>query len=415
MGYYDQYNQNTMEGNKFARELPFRNRQMADDEKAAALAQSNFMLQNGQKQSQQGFENQGVLRTRNLEDQAREAASSGDLTAIKYLQSMDQEQNGPEGTMTGPGGAPMKLRPGETPITSGMSSGVSPAGSAAQSSGGQPQMTLERLAKSVVKQNPQLANNPAAFFQAMDKLKPMLVGNDQQRLEQMKFQQQKELQTQKDTASMERVKARPASGGSGGGIEGQIIHNAMLPAEQGGEGLSFEQAIEKAKAYKRAQSGEAGDVAAAKQEGKNRGDKEQIAMGAKDVLNNYSKLTEDSKTTPSGALESGVASLANLANVPTEGSKAQGKFDADINNLFLATVRTLKGTGRVMQAEISNIQNAAPKATDSNEVKQAKIKSHMDYYKSRMKELGYDPETGKPASSEEKQTDTGQSDPLGLF
>lgn len=139
---------------------------------------------------------------------------------------------------------------------------------------------------------------------------------------------------------------------------------------------------------------EAGAIAQAKSDVKSAASMKEVALGTKDVLNNYNKLLKDSDKAPSGVLESGLASAANLANMPTEGSTAQGTFEADINNLFLATIRTLKGTGRVMLSEINAIKEAVPMKTDSNAVKMAKIKSHMDYYKTRMQDLGYNAETG---------------------
>lgn len=265
MGWNDDVNAETMAHNAAAREYEPRRQAFLAAQDASRQAQNNWQTLNNQKQAQQGFENQGVLRTRGLEDQAREAASTGDLNAIKYLQSMDQG-SGPEGTMTGPGGAPMHLRPGETPITSGMSSGASPAIPSA-APGGQPQMTLERLSKSVLKQNPDLISNPTAYFNTLDRLKPMLVGSDQQRLDQLKFEHQKELQGQKDTAAMERVKARPASGGAGAGMA--FVNKYMAPKEQGGDGLTFDEAVDKYKEVKRAGADESGDVAASKAFGKN--------------------------------------------------------------------------------------------------------------------------------------------------
>ncbi len=99
-------------------------------------------------------------------------------------------------------------------------------------------------------------------------------------------------------------------------------------------------------------------------------------------------------------------------DMPTSGSIAQGQFDADLNNLYLATIRSLKGTGRVMEQELNKIAESAPKATDSMEVKIAKAKAHMAYYSDRMKSLGYDPSQGlgggQPAQPQ------GQLDPLGI-
>lgn len=129
--------------------------------------------------------------------------------------------------------------------------------------------------------------------------------------------------------------------------------------------------------------------------GENTADNKNQIAATGDIVGLYNKLQQDAQTAPSGALESGKASVANLLNKPTEGSKAQGTFDADLNNLYLATIRSLKGTGRVMEQELNKIADAAPKPTDSKEVKIAKAQAHMQYYQNRMKELGFDPNTGQ--------------------
>lgn len=361
MGYFDAFLQSAEHGSDTAMNYYNTQQKMRDQKAKDALEQSNWLTENQQKQAQQVFTNQDTVKQRQLADKAQDAANLGDVSAIKFLQAMNQPQDSGEGTMTGPNGKPAQLRPGEISITQGqpqgggMDIGLSPI----PQQTGQPTMTLDRLAASVLKQNPELSKNPQAFFATLDKLKTILPIQDQNNLEKMKFQ-------------LEKEKADP-----------EYIKN----------------------------------VAGAKEAGKNMGDTKQVASGAKDVLNTYKLLEEDSKTAPSGAIESGAAKAANYLNIPTEGSVAQGRFEANLNNLFLATVRTLKGTGRVMQSEIQNIAQAAPKPTDSNAVKMAKIKAHMEYYKHRMNDLGYDPETGKPTSdgAKEQAAPAQGNDPLGLF
>lgn len=150
------------------------------------------------------------------------------------------------------------------------------------------------------------------------------------------------------------------------------------------------------------QSGtEAAEVAAAgpkernKELGKQTAENQQQAVGMSDITGLYDKLISDAKVAPSGAIESGIASAANKLNMPTKGSIAQGTFDADLNNLYLGTIRTLKGTGRVMEQELNQIAQAAPKPSDSTEVKIAKAQAHMAYYQNRMRELGFDPSSGQ--------------------
>ena len=101
------------------------------------------------------------------------------------------------------------------------------------------------------------------------------------------------------------------------------------------------------------------------------------------------------KYTPLGRICTSSRSLAT--SIPTKASLAQATFDADVNNLFLATIRSLKGTGRVMEQELNQIAQSAPNNSDSNEVKMAKAQAHMQYYTQRMRSLGYDPSTGQPA------------------
>lgn len=140
----------------------------------------------------------------------------------------------------------------------------------------------------------------------------------------------------------------------------------------------------------------AGPIAQQTEMGKNRAENIQQMIPTGDIVGLYGKLQQDAQSAPSGMLASGMARGANLLGMPTQGSIAQAKFDADLNNLYLATIRSLKGTGRVMEQELVKIGEAAPKATDSMDVKIAKAQAHMAYYQNRMKELGFDPNTGRP-------------------
>lgn len=136
-----------------------------------------------------------------------------------------------------------------------------------------------------------------------------------------------------------------------------------------------------------------------KKTGENIAENQQNAVSTGDITGLYGKLIQDAKTAPSGVVQNTIARAANAANIPTQGSVAQATFDADLNNLYLATIRSLKGTGRVMEQELNKIAEAAPKATDSEQVKIAKAQAHMAYYNQRMQELGFDPSTGQPAST----------------
>lgn len=150
-------------------------------------------------------------------------------------------------------------------------------------------------------------------------------------------------------------------------------------------------------------------ISQATKSGENAADNQQVAMGARDVSNLYKTLLGEAPGTPSGALQSTIARTSNYLNAPTQGAINQGAFDADLNNLYLATIRTLKGTGRIMEQEIENIKQAQPKDNDSNPVKIAKMQAHLQYYQGRMRELGFDPDTGQPVNGQQiPQMNAGQ-------
>lgn len=260
-------------------------------------------------------------------------------------------------------------------------------------------LSFDTVSASLLKQKPDMS--PEEFNSAMKQFEPQFQQQDKMRLAQFQAQ------------------ARAASRGPGT-VEEQIYGRALA------SGKSEEEAKNAALDYKRSQgiagaqltgkgdvqmrTGGVGSIEAAAQakaagteSGKNKADLPEIARGTKDVVNTYKLLKKDSEKAPSGALESGAATAANILGMPTKGSIAQASFEANANNLFLATIRTLKGTGRVMQSEIENIKQAAPKPADSTEVKNAKIEAHMNYYNDRMKDLGFDPDTGQPLDKKEPQ------------
>lgn len=122
----------------------------------------------------------------------------------------------------------------------------------------------------------------------------------------------------------------------------------------------------------------------------------ETARSTQDVVGLYNKIKTDATNAPSGVVENLYANATNAAGMPSAGAIAKGTYDADLNNLYLAMIRSLKGTGRVMQSELQAIQEAQPKATDSLQVKQAKADAHMAYYQNKMREVGYDPNSGLP-------------------
>lgn len=178
--------------------------------------------------------------------------------------------------------------------------------------------------------------------------------------------------------------------------DGSVSTMAGAPAAMGTMKFGEQSGQEKAKLQY------AGPIAMATKMGEQKAENQQIGVSSQDIIGLYNKLQQDAVTAPSGVLESGIARASNAMNMPTQGAIAQGTFDADLNNLYLATIRSLKGTGRVMEQELVKIGEAAPKSTDSMQVKIAKAQAHMEYYTQRMKSLGYNPTTGQP------QSDSGQ-------
>lgn len=196
-------------------------------------------------------------------------------------------------------------------------------------------------------------------------------------------------------------------------IQGTTMQGNQIVPIPGAPQAAGQMAYGKQAGEKTADIEAAAPIAANTEIGKQGAENAQSARANTDIVSQYNQLIADSQNAPSGALQSGIARLSNAANMPTEGAINQGKFDADLNNLYLATIRSLKGTGRVMEQELVKIAESAPKPTDSNEVKIAKAQAHMAYYQSRMAALGYDPQTGAPINQSANLGTQGASIPLG--
>jgi hypothetical protein len=179
-------------------------------------------------------------------------------------------------------------------------------------------------------------------------------------------------------------------------IQGTTMQNGQVEPIAGAPQAAGAMAGGKEAGQQGAELQYAAPIAQAKAVGTQQGENMQMARSNQDIVNMYGKLQQDAQNTPSGMVESGIARASNVLNMPTQGAVNQATFDADLNNLYLATIRSLKGTGRIMEQELVRIAESAPKATDSNEVKIAKAQAHMQYYTDRMKTLGFDPTTGTP-------------------
>lgn len=131
----------------------------------------------------------------------------------------------------------------------------------------------------------------------------------------------------------------------------------------------------------------------------------EAALGGKDILRLYNKIGNEAANVPGGMIENVGANLANAANIPSKASNARGTFDADLNNLYLATIRSMASTGRVMKAEIEKIGEAAPQQNDPTGVKISKVNAHLEDYNQRMKDMGFNPSTGKELQQGEQPKD----------
>lgn len=120
------------------------------------------------------------------------------------------------------------------------------------------------------------------------------------------------------------------------------------------------------------------------------------ALGNQDIIRLYTKIGQEAPSVPGGVVQNVGANLANAANVPSDAANNRGTFDADINNLFMATIRSLAGTGKVQRTELQQMEGALPKQNDPSGVKISKANAHLDDYNHRMVDMGFDPSTGQP-------------------
>lgn len=131
-------------------------------------------------------------------------------------------------------------------------------------------------------------------------------------------------------------------------------------------------------------------------------------LGAKDILRLYNKIGTEAPGVPGGIAQNIGANLANAANIPSDAANNRGAFDADLNNLYLATIRSLAGTGRVQRAELQKISEAAPQDNEPTGVKISKVNAHLEDYNQRMKDMGFNPSTGKQLAPGEQPQDVPQ-------
>lgn len=113
-------------------------------------------------------------------------------------------------------------------------------------------------------------------------------------------------------------------------------------------------------------------------------------------------MGDEAPKVPGGIISNLGADISNAANAPTDGAINRGAYEADLNNLYLATIRSLAGTGRVQKAELDKIAQAAPKPTDATAVKISKANAHLEDYNQRMVDMGFSPATGQRLAAGEQ-------------
>lgn len=372
----------------------FQQQQLAQRQAMQQAAQQNAMKQQ-QFQQQQAMQQQAMQKQQAL-DKAQQAGLSD---YVNYLKNPEMSPAQPEMRNGQPAVNPTGYGPDVKPVYAMKPPEAAP-------------MTFETVSRSILKNKPDIT--PDEFSAAMEKFAPQFAMQDKMKLAQF--------------TAVAKQQARATAPGAGT-VEQQIYATALKNGKSPDEAANMAANYKRSQGIPGAQLTAGGDIqmrqggtsaiqesakakASGTESGKIQANLPAVIQGTKDVINAYKLVKEDIKNTPSGAAESALASLANVANVPTEGSKAQGRFDANVNNVYLATIRSLKGTGRVMKTELQKIQESQPLKTDSNPVKLEKVNAHMDYYEQLMRDKGFDPETGKPL---EDTAPAENADPMGLF
>lgn len=217
-----------------------------------------------------------------------------------------------------------------------------------------------------------------------------------------------------------QVTDRPVPTAGQGGMDDLLANAAQPPATQTPEQanplkFSFrpQASGETLAAYKAAQQqafdefklANTADIKKAEKVGETAGGHVEAALGGKDILRLYNKIGNEAGKVPGGMIQNAGANVANALNIPSDAANARGTFDADLNNLYLATIRSMASTGRVMKAEIEKIGEAAPQQNDPTGVKISKVNAHLEDYNQRMKDMGFNPSTGKELAKGETPQD----------
>ncbi len=220
----------------------------------------------------------------------------------------------------------------------------------------------------------------------------------------MKALEQEKLQAQKaaDTSALKdkEIAAGEYTKAAGSDPAKMQFANDIKPKEQGGGGMTQEAALAK---YEDAVKGISSAKSEGHDEGKTKANLPVLKKEGAAVLDLYKRALVAAGAAPGGFSGNKMADWANAANIDTKGTRARATLATDIKNLLLATIRTLKGTGRVMQTEIQSILGAMPKEGDSNAVMKSKLEEGMSTYKSAMTSNGFDLDNPGAGSSQDKQ------------
>lgn len=176
----------------------------------------------------QQFSVQDKQRQNLLEDQARQAAAGGDMAAMKFLQSMQEQQQ--------PAGPPMQgpMPNGQTMQGAAIGPNVRPTDILPPQQTMQ-NLTVDRAAQSIMKQSPGI--KAPELFAALDRLKPMMGDPEKMKLEQLKNQHETELQQLRQSGAMdlEKMKLQNLPPESAAGKIAYDKRRGLLPTDSTGK------------------------------------------------------------------------------------------------------------------------------------------------------------------------------------
>jgi hypothetical protein len=168
-----------------------------------------------QTSQQQQMQMQEAQRQRALEEAARRQSSEGAMATMNYLKNPEMLPAQQDTRMGFPATNPSGYGPDVKGVPVMKPPEMAP-------------MTLQTVANSIMKNNPKIS--PEGFLAALKQFEPRFA--------------------EAERAKLATIRATHGGAG-GGGVMGAIINKLQLPVEQGGEGLSFEQALNRAEQFKR--------------------------------------------------------------------------------------------------------------------------------------------------------------------